>query len=160
MRHLVTALVICFVVSGCASRKTTEEATTAATVPTPAATPSTSADTDFLRNEANNRVYFRYDAWNISDEAAETLRRQAAWLTANPSVSVVIEGHCDERGTREYNLGLGERRANAVRTFLISAGVDGGRIRTISYGKDKPEVAGSNDEAWSKNRRGVTTIAP
>lgn len=160
MRHIVTALLICIAVSGCASRKTTEQATTA-TAETPAApaSASTSADADVLRDEANNRVYFSYDSWNVSDAAAQVLRRQAAWLAANPSVSVVIEGHCDERGTREYNLGLGERRAHAVRTFLVSAGVESGRIRTISYGKDRPEAAGSTDEAWWRNRRAVTAIA-
>jgi peptidoglycan-associated lipoprotein len=84
--------------------------------------------------------------------------RQAAFLNANPALTVTIEGHCDERGTREYNLALGERRATAARDFLLAQGVDSARIRTISYGKERPAMAGSTESAWSKNRRAATVI--
>lgn len=84
--------------------------------------------------------------------------RQAAFLNANPALTVTIEGHCDERGTREYNLALGERRATAARDFLLAQGVDAARIRTISYGKERPAVSGSNNASWAKNRRAATVI--
>ena len=84
--------------------------------------------------------------------------RQAAFLNANPALTVTIEGHCDERGTREYNLALGERRATAARDFLLAQGVDSARIRTISYGKERPAMAGSTEASWSKNRRAATVI--
>ena len=91
-------------------------------------------------------------------DSQATLDRQATWLQKFPSVRVSIEGHCDERGTREYNLALGERRANAVKDYLVARGVDGGRVSTISYGKEKPVALGNDKAAWSQNRRGVTTI--
>jgi peptidoglycan-associated lipoprotein len=91
-------------------------------------------------------------------EALVTLQRQARWLMSYPYISVTIEGHCDARGTREFNLALGYRRAYAVREFLIAAGVDGRRISTISFGKERPEFVGSNEAAWAQNRRAVTTV--
>jgi peptidoglycan-associated lipoprotein len=90
--------------------------------------------------------------------AEKTLKRQAAWMKQYPSVSVTVEGHCDERGTREYNLALGERRATAVKNFLVALGVDSNRIATISYGKERPDALGHNKAAWAQNRRGVTTV--
>jgi peptidoglycan-associated lipoprotein len=86
------------------------------------------------------------------------LFRQAAFLNANPSLTITIEGHCDERGTREYNLALGERRAAAARDYLLAQGVDQARIRVISYGKERPMAAGSNETSWSKNRRSATVL--
>ena len=91
-------------------------------------------------------------------DSQSTLDRQATWLQKFPSVRVAIEGHCDERGTREYNLALGERRANAVKDYLVARGVDGGRVSTISYGKEKPVALGNDKASWGQNRRGVTTI--
>lgn len=160
MRHLAIAVLASLAVSACAGKKETvgTAASTAAEAPA-APAPQAASDADFLLNAANSRVFFEYDSWQLTDAARDVLRRQAAWLARNPSVSVVIEGHCDERGTREYNLGLGDRRAYAVQAFLVDAGVDRGRLRTVSYGKDRPEVAGSSENAWSRNRRGVTTIA-
>jgi peptidoglycan-associated lipoprotein len=105
-----------------------------------------------------NTVYFAFDSSALSADTEGTLMRQAGFLNANPALTVTIEGHCDERGTREYNLALGERRASAVRDFLLAQGVDSARIRTISYGKERPAVAGSNDAAWAKNRRAATII--
>ena len=105
-----------------------------------------------------NLVRFDYDSSALSTEARSTLNAQAAFLRSNPSLRITVEGHCDERGTREYNLALGERRASAARDYLVAQGIDGARIRTISYGKERPEVVGSNDEAWSRNRRAVSVI--
>lgn len=105
-----------------------------------------------------DRVFFGFDLFNLTERAQESLERQAEWLNLYPSVNIVIQGHCDERGTREYNLALGERRANAVRNFLIALNVDADRITTISYGKERPVALGSNVTAWALNRRGVTQI--
>jgi peptidoglycan-associated lipoprotein len=111
-----------------------------------------------LAATAGDRVFFAFDRSDINAEGQQTLERQAAWLQRYPNVVVVIEGHCDERGTREYNLALGERRANAVKNVLIAAGVSASRISTISYGKERPIVVGSNEEAWAQNRVAITTV--
>lgn len=113
---------------------------------------------DDLRANIGDRVFFDKESAVITAEALTTLQRQARWLMSYPYVSVTIEGHCDERGTREFNLALGYRRAYAVREFLIAAGVDGRRISTISFGKERPEVVGSNEAAWAQNRRAVTMV--
>ena len=103
-------------------------------------------------------VLFGYDSSQLDADAMATLDAQAALLNAKPSFRVKIEGHADERGTREYNLALGERRASAARDYLVAKGVDGSRIRIVSYGKERPAVVGSNEEAWAKNRRSVTVL--
>jgi peptidoglycan-associated lipoprotein len=113
---------------------------------------------DFQVN-VGDRVFFDFDAYEIRPDAQNTLQQQAAWLQQYGQYTVTIEGHADERGTREYNLALGERRANAVRNYLIALGVDGNRIQTISYGKERPEVPGSDETAWAQNRRGVTVLS-
>ena len=105
-----------------------------------------------------DRVLFDYDSSELSSEAKLTLDKQSRFLRVNSDLTFTIEGHCDERGTREYNLALGEKRATAVRDYLVIEGISPDRIRVISYGKEKPAVVGSNDMAWSKNRRAVTTI--
>ena len=105
-----------------------------------------------------NTVYFGYDSAVLDGNSQATLFRQAAFLKGNPSLTVTIEGHCDERGTREYNLALGERRAAAARDYLLAQGVDPARIRVISYGKERPIAAGSNETSWSKNRRAATVL--
>ncbi len=107
---------------------------------------------------AGDRVFFGTDRSDITPEGQATLSKQANWLNQNQNVSITVEGHCDERGTREYNLALGERRASAVKNFLIERGVNPSRINTISYGKEFPEFLGSTESAWSKNRRGVTVV--
>ncbi len=104
-----------------------------------------------------DRVFFDYDSAELDSDAQELLQDQVAWLKQH-DVSVTIEGHCDERGTREYNLALGEKRAQAVKNYLISMGVGSDKVSTISYGKERPAVVGSNDGAWSQNRRSVTTV--
>ena len=105
-----------------------------------------------------DRVFFDYDSSALSAEAKATLSAQAAFLASNPSVTITVEGHCDERGTREYNLALGERRATAARDYLVAQGVNSARIKTISYGKERPSFIGSNPYAYSKNRRAVSVI--
>lgn len=112
---------------------------------------------DFIQN-VGDRVFFDFDKSVIKPEGQQTLQRQAQWLQKYPNVTVTIEGHCDDRGTREYNLALGERRATAVRNALVALGVQANRIKTISYGKERPAVLGDNEAAWAQNRRGVTVI--
>ena len=111
-----------------------------------------------LEGSAGDRVFFAFDRSDISPEAQETLTRQADWLRRYPNVTVTIEGHCDERGTREYNLALGERRAQAAKNVLVALGIPASRISTISYGKERPAVVGSTEEAYAQNRRAVTTV--
>jgi peptidoglycan-associated lipoprotein len=112
---------------------------------------------DFIQN-VGDRVFFDFDRSDIKAEGQTTLQRQATWLNKYQNVTVTIEGHCDERGTREYNLALGERRANAVKKALVALGIPANRVQTISYGKERPAVVGSNEAAWAQNRRGVTVI--
>jgi peptidoglycan-associated lipoprotein len=106
-----------------------------------------------------DRVFFATDSSVISGQAQGTLEAQSAWLKQYPDVNVVVEGHADERGTREYNIALGERRANAAKNYLVSLGVNPARISTISYGKERPAVLGSSESAWSQNRRAVTVVS-
>jgi peptidoglycan-associated lipoprotein len=107
---------------------------------------------------AGNTIYFAFDRSDITGESRQVLLRQAALLNQNPSWTVTIEGHCDERGTVEYNLGLGERRANATKQALIALGVAAGRVNIISYGKERPVDPAHNEQAWAKNRRAVTVV--
>ena len=135
---------------GASAGETKTEAKTMAVMP--------GSQEDLVVN-VGDRVFFNYDKFNISTEAGETLELQAAWLKRNASVTVTIQGHADERGTREYNLALGERRANTVKDFLVTLGVNPQRIDTISYGKERPVAIGSTNAAWAQNRRGVTKVA-
>lgn len=112
---------------------------------------------DFRQN-VGDRVYFDTDMSTMREDGRATLDRQAEWLSKYTSYPVTIEGNCDERGTREYNLALGERRAASVRQYLIAKGVPASRIKTISYGKERPEVVGSDEAAWARNRRAVTAL--
>lgn len=112
---------------------------------------------DFVVN-VGDRVFFGYDRYDLTTEARMVLERQAAWLAQYPNVSIVIEGHTDERGTREYNLALGERRANSVKNYLVAYGLDPRRVTVVSYGKERPEAVGSNSSSWAQNRRGVTVV--
>lgn len=105
-----------------------------------------------------DRVYYGTNLYNLTPESQAILGGQAMWLKRNPGVHVIIEGHCDERGTREYNLGLGERRANGAKDYLVSLGVSPSRITTISYGKDRPIVLGSTPEDWALNRTSIAVV--
>lgn len=108
--------------------------------------------------EIGDRVFFGLDQHDLSPEARATLDQQAAFLNQQAALAIVLEGHADERGTREHNLALGDRRANSVRDYLIALGVNPNRIRTVSYGEERPAVVGSNESAWAQNRRAVTVI--
>jgi peptidoglycan-associated lipoprotein len=113
---------------------------------------------DLVAKAGSDTVYFSTDEYSLDDQSKATLAAQARWFLANPSVRGSIEGHADERGTREYNLALGERRANAAKDFLIANGVPAGRLTTISWGKERPVALGSNEEAWAQNRRAVSVV--
>jgi peptidoglycan-associated lipoprotein len=136
--------------------------------PTPAERPATvetgasnivPGSQDDLRAQAGgDTVLFAYDSYELDGEARATLLKHATWLRGNPSVRVTLEGHCDERGTREYNLALGDRRANSAKNFLASQGIDVARLNTISYGKEKPAVDGADEAAYAQNRRAVTMV--
>ena len=112
---------------------------------------------DFKVN-VGDTVHFAYNEYNIQDQDKSTLQKQATWLNKYPSVQIAVEGHADERGTREYNLALGARRANAVKEFLVSLGVSTSRLQTVSYGKERPICTESTEDCWAQNRRGVSTI--
>jgi peptidoglycan-associated lipoprotein len=113
---------------------------------------------DFLQNVPSDRVFFDTDSHTIDARARSVLDAQAGWLLRNPTVSVSIEGHADERGTREYNLALGDRRANAAKNYLAARGVPASRMTTVSWGKERPVAEGSNESAWAQNRRAVTVV--
>jgi peptidoglycan-associated lipoprotein len=119
-------------------------------------TPGSQAD--FLVKAGSDTVHFGTDLYDIDSTAAAVLDAQAAWLSQYPNVRITIEGHCDERGTREYNLALGDRRANAAKNYLAGKGVDPSRMTTISYGKERPVAMGSDEESWAQNRRAVTVL--
>ena len=113
---------------------------------------------DFLQQvgQFGDRILFDTDRFNVDVEDQSTLQRQAQWLAQYPNARVIVEGHADERGTRDYNLALGERRANSAKNYLVSIGVDSSRIQTVSYGKERPFALGSDEQAWAQNRRAVT----
>ena len=120
----------------------------------------TGSDTvEYLASGVKDRVFFATNKSSLTSASRETLRKQAAWLRKNPEINVVLEGHADERGTREYNLALGERRANSAKDYLMTYGIASSRISVISYGKERPVDSGSNPLSWSKNRRSVTVKA-
>ena len=127
--------------------------TQSSTIPGPAA-----GSQEELTVEVGDRVFFDFDQYNIRADQRGTVEALAAWLDTNPSVTLTIEGHADERGTREYNLALGERRANSVRDYLVALGINPARLSTVSYGEERPAVLGSNDSAWAQNRRGVFAV--
>ena len=108
--------------------------------------------------EVKDRIFFDYDSFGLNDESRKILDTQVAWLKSDLNIKVTVEGHADERGTREYNIALGEKRAKSVRDYLIANGVEASRIKTISYGKERPAFFGATEEIFSKNRRSVTVI--
>lgn len=132
--------------------------TSTSTAPAQRVGPVPGSKEDFVVN-VGDRVFFDFDKYDITTEAQNVLKKQAAWLSLYPTVTVTVEGHCDERGTREYNLALGERRANAVKDYLSALGIARTRVKTISYGKERPVALGHNEAAWSQNRRGVTVLS-
>jgi len=162
LRSLTLLAAVLFVAAACKQSPEMSGTAQGGAAATPSASsmsqgPAKGSREDFIQN-VGDRVYFDFDKSNIKPEGQKTLERQATWLKQYTNVTVTIEGHCDERGTREYNLALGNRRANAVKSALVALGVTANRIQTISYGKDRPIVVGSNEAAWAQNRVGITVI--
>lgn len=141
-----------------ASGSSTGSATASAASSSSSSTAATQMSDAEKLAQVGNTVYFGFDSSELDGEAQATLDRQAAFLNVNPTMVVIIEGHADERGTREYNLALGDRRAVSVRDYLLAKGLNAARIRTVSYGKERPSVVGSNEDSWAKNRRAATVL--
>ena len=166
-RIAATAIIASSIALAACSKKAPEElppppADTATTpTPTPTTTgPAVGSQGHFTNavGQANTVVYFDTDGYDIDAEDSAKLQRQAQYFQQYSNVNFTIEGHTDERGTREYNLALGERRANAAKNYLVSLGIPAGRIRTVSYGKERPVAMGSNESAWAQNRRAATVV--
>ena len=143
------AIAAMIVMAACSN---TEQAAAPATT---TVTPGSVAD---FRQNVGDRIFFDTDMSNIREDGRQTLNRQAEWLKKYTNYPVTIEGHCDERGTREYNLALGERRATAARQYLIAQGIPAARMKTISFGKENPDPPGSDEAAWARNRRAITAL--
>ena len=157
-KNTLLILAACLVLTACATKK--EVATTDAIQGQMQSDVYTGTDSvKYLADGVPDRVFFATNETILTTASRETLRAQAAWLRKNSSINVVLEGHADERGTREYNLALGERRANSAKDYLMTYGISSDRISVLSYGKERPVDAGSNPLAWSKNRRSVTVKA-
>ena len=153
------ALVAAIAVAGCAKDEPKPDTNTNNTANTTNTNTGPSPESVAYFNQVvGDRVFFETDQYNLTSQAQQTLDRQAQWLNTNAATSIVIEGHADERGTRQYNLALGARRSNAVRQYLISRGVAAGRVRAVTFGKERPEAVCSDISCWSQNRRGVTVV--
>ena len=157
-KNTLLLLSVCLVLSACATKK---EVTTSTDIQKQMQSDVyTGTDTvKYLADGVPDRVFFATNESVLTTASRETLRKQAAWLRKNSDITIVLEGHADERGTREYNLALGERRANAAKDYLMTYGISSNRISVLSYGKERPVDSGSNPLAWSKNRRSVTVKA-
>jgi len=156
----VVAISVAIMLSGCAKKPVqTQQAAAAAPAPTPSAPPPSGPAPDsieYFNTVVGNVVNFAYDKYDLDAAAQSKLKGQATWLKQYAARTLTVEGHCDERGTREYNLGLGDRRANSVRQFLIAEGVAANRIKTISYGKERPACVSSDEACYARNRRGAS----
>ena len=156
-KNILLVLAACLALSACATKK---EVATDAISGQMQSDVYTGEDTvEYLADGVKDRVFFATNESILTTASRETLRAQAAWLRKNSNINVVLEGHADERGTREYNLALGERRANSAKDYLMTYGISSDRISVLSYGKERPVDAGSSPLAWSKNRRSVTVKA-
>jgi peptidoglycan-associated lipoprotein len=155
LRNTFLVILVSLVVSACASKKTS----TAIDSKIQGDVYMGTDTVEYLAKGVPDRVFFATNESILTTKSRDTLRKQAAWLRENPSVNIVVEGHADERGTREYNLALGERRANAAKDYLMTYGISADRISVISYGKERPVDSGSNPLSWSKNRRSVSVKA-
>jgi peptidoglycan-associated lipoprotein len=147
-------------VAGCATKAPPPPPPPPAAQPAPPPAPSiVPGSAQDLKVNVGDTVHFEYDKYAVLEQDKATLQRQAAWLAKWPNIKVTVEGHADERGTREYNIALGAKRANAVKEYLVSLGVSAARVDTVSYGKERPICTDSTEDCWSQNRRGVTIIA-
>ena len=156
-RNTLLILAACLVLTACATKK--EVAVDAVKGQMQSDVYTGTDSVEYLADGVPDRVFFATNETILTTASRETLRAQAAWLRKNSNINVVLEGHADERGTREYNLALGERRANSAKDYLMTYGISSDRISVLSYGKERPVDAGSNPLAWSKNRRSVTVKA-
>jgi peptidoglycan-associated lipoprotein len=154
---LLGAVAALALLTACQSSTADNAATGAGATAGSSAGPRPGSQEDLVAN-VGDRVFFDTDESSIRADQRSVLERQSAWLSRYPQVTVQVEGHADERGTREYNLALGQRRANAARDVLVATGTAGARISTISYGKDRPAALGSTEDAWAQNRRAVTVV--
>ena len=151
-KNIILAFAVSFLLSACATQKKMDSQMQGDVY--------TGTDTvEYLASGVPDRVFFATNESVLTTASRDTLRKQAAWLRKNQDINVVLEGHADERGTREYNLALGERRANSAKDYLMTYGISSNRVSVISYGKERPVDSGSNPLAWSKNRRSVTVKA-
>ena len=163
-RNFITIIAATFILAACATTPPETSSSVSSASSSSSSTVSLVQDGVYVGDETiemlavdvPDRVFFSYDSYSLTSAAQSTLSKQAKWLKANPSVTISVEGHADERGTREYNLALGDRRANAAKDYLMSQGISSNRVTTISYGKERPVKSGSNDTAWAQNRRSVT----
>ena len=158
-KNALLVLAACLVLSACATKKevATDDVTISGQMQSDVYTGTDSVE--YLADGVKDRVFFATNESILTTASRETLRAQAAWLRKNSDINVVLEGHADERGTREYNLALGERRANSAKDYLMTYGISSDRISVLSYGKERPVDGGSSPLAWSKNRRSVTVKA-
>ena len=162
---LITLIAATFLLAACTSDEeammaadTTISATTSTTTaPTAIAGPTPGSQEDLVVN-VGDRVFYDFDRSDLRPEARTTVEALAVWMNTYLAATIAVEGHADERGTREYNLALAERRANSVRDYLVALGIGTNRLSTISYGKERPAVLGSNEESWAQNRRGVFVV--
>ena len=154
---ILACLAALSLVAACSGNTDSNAAATGAGAGTTGTGPRAGSQEDLVAN-VGDRVFFDTDRSSIRADQATVLSRQATWMGTHPQVQVTVEGHADERGTREYNLALGQRRANAARDGLVAGGVSGARIQTISFGKDRPASLGSTADAWQQNRRAVTAV--
>ena len=159
--RFLSLIAVAIFLAACSTKKPeTVAASAAAPPPPPAAAPKPTGPApdslEYFNTVVGNLVNFAYDKYDLDAAAQTKLKGQAAWLKQYAARTLTVEGHCDERGTREYNLGLGDRRANAVRQFLIAEGVAANRVKTISYGKERPVCVTSDETCWAKNRRGAS----
>jgi peptidoglycan-associated lipoprotein len=156
--RFLSVVALAVVLAACASKKEQAAGGASTAAPMEKATGPAPDSVEYFNQVVGNTVNFDFDKFDLRPDAQAILRGQAAWLNQNPARTVTVEGHCDERGTREYNLGLGERRANSVKQYLVSLGVSAGRLKTISYGKERPICVSSDETCWAKNRRGVSAV--
>ena len=158
-KNTLLVLAACLVLSACATKKEVATDATAISGQMQSDVYTGTDSVEYLADGVKDRVFFATNESILTTASRETLRAQAAWLRKNSNINVVLEGHADERGTREYNLALGERRANSAKDYLMTYGISSDRISVLSYGKERPVDAGSSPLAWSKNRRSVTVKA-